>query len=764
MQRSFDDLGTPLPDVTFCVVDLETTGSSAERDTITEFGAVKVRGGEVLGTFHTLVNPGRAIPPEITLLTGITESMVGPAPRVEAVLPAFVEFAQGTVLVGHNVRFDAGFLNAALERDGWPRLAHSLVDTAALSRRLLADEVPNCRLGTLASRLRLDHRPTHRALDDALATTDLLHLLLERAASFGVYGLDDLLALPRMEAHPQAAKLRLTTHLPRTPGVYLFVGARGEVLYVGKAANLRQRVRSYFSTDERRKVHGLLREATAIHHLPCSSTLEAAVVEIRLIHEHQPRYNRQGRRSGSYQYLKLTLNDAFPRLAVTRRAANDGSVYVGPVSSAAVARLLAEAIHSVAPLRRCAVPLPRSRSPAAAPKRAAPCLPAQLGVAPCPCAGVVDRGAYDRAVALVIRGLTEEPAVLLDPLRDRMAGLAVAERYEEAADVRDRAAALAAALARQRRLDSLRQAGVVRLALPGGAGAELCNGVLQQCWAGAPAAAAPKRGVAADAPPAAEPVAIQPRLALGPGPPAPDLPLPPELADEVGGGGGLARGRGGQGAARALRGRVGLTRRPPADVHATPLASPSMGDVLAAMLIATLIVMATAAAMGAWGVSRLRRRNLVSVRHRVKPPLPWLVSPQRCARLHRRLRDAVATMRMVVPRSTRRHKPPAELAELARAADELEAHAAALDGDLVIAARLRGTSGIVLRARLGGQVGDVERVAARITAAAGATSPRRSAQPTPEALAELSEQLDALEAARDELARLEARVGLVTSP
>ena len=365
--------------------------------------------------------------------------------------------------------------------------------------------------------------------------------MLERAASFGVYGLDDLLALPRMEAHPQAAKLRLTTHLPRAPGVYLFVGARGEVLYVGKAANLRQRVRSYFSTDERRKVHGLLREATAIRHLPCSSTLEAAVVEIRLIHEHQPRYNRQGRRTGSYQYLKLTLNEAYPRLAVTRRASNDGSIYLGPVASTAVARLLADAIHSVAPLRRCAVPLPRSRSPAAPPKRAAPCLPAQLGVAPCPCAGVVDRAAYDRAVALVVRGLTDEPALLLDPLRDRMAGLAVAERYEEAADARDRAAALAAALTRQRRLDRLRQAGLVRLALPGGGGAELCNGVLQQCWAGAPAGPAPASASASASehgPPAgaarpAEAVTIQPRLALGPGPPAPDLPLPPELADEV---------------------------------------------------------------------------------------------------------------------------------------------------------------------------------------------------------------------------------------
>jgi len=183
VQRSFDDLGTPLRDVTFCVLDLETTGPSPATDTITEIGAVKVRGGECLGTFHTLVNPGRAIPPQITVLTGITGAMVGPAPRVEEVLPSFVEFADGAVVVGHNVRFDAAFLDGALDRAAWPRLQRPLIDTCAIARRLLRDEVPNCRLGTLSSRLRLDHQPTHRALDDALATTDLLHLLIERAAA-----------------------------------------------------------------------------------------------------------------------------------------------------------------------------------------------------------------------------------------------------------------------------------------------------------------------------------------------------------------------------------------------------------------------------------------------------------------------------------------------------------------------------------------------------------------------------------------------------
>src|SRR4051795_11794750 len=129
MQRSFDDLGTPLHDVTFCVVDLETTGGSAVDCAITEIGAVKLRGGRCLGTFATLVNPGVLIPPAITVLTGITQSMVLPAPRIEQVLPSFLEFTAGTVIVGHNIRFDLSFLNAALSRHGWAKLPHRSVDT-----------------------------------------------------------------------------------------------------------------------------------------------------------------------------------------------------------------------------------------------------------------------------------------------------------------------------------------------------------------------------------------------------------------------------------------------------------------------------------------------------------------------------------------------------------------------------------------------------------------------------------------------------------
>ncbi|MDG2113834.1 MAG: exonuclease domain-containing protein, partial [Actinomycetota bacterium] len=243
-QRSLDDLGTPLHEVTFCILDFETTGGHRTDDTITEVGVVKTRGGERLGTFQTMVNPGRAIPPEITVLTGITEAMVMRAPRIETVLPSLLEFLGDAVIVGHNVAFDMAFLNAALERSDRPRITARPIDTLALARRLIRDEVPNCRLGTLATRLRLPNQPSHRALDDALATADLLHVLLERAGTMGVLGLDDLYQLPKIEQHPQAHKLALTQSLPRDPGVYSFLDRDRRVLYVGKATNLRTRVRS----------------------------------------------------------------------------------------------------------------------------------------------------------------------------------------------------------------------------------------------------------------------------------------------------------------------------------------------------------------------------------------------------------------------------------------------------------------------------------------------------------------------------------------
>ena len=193
VQGTFDELGTPLRQVTFVVVDLETTGGAPGSSGITEIGAVKVRGGEVLGELQTLVNPGEPIPSFIAVLTGITDRMVATAPRIDTVLPAFLEFARDCVLVAHNAPFDLGFLKAACTGLDVPWPGFDSVDTARLARRVLtSDEAPNCKLSTLARVLRASVQPTHRALDDARATVDVLHVLFERLGGLGIISLDEL--------------------------------------------------------------------------------------------------------------------------------------------------------------------------------------------------------------------------------------------------------------------------------------------------------------------------------------------------------------------------------------------------------------------------------------------------------------------------------------------------------------------------------------------------------------------------------------------
>jgi DNA polymerase III subunit epsilon len=465
---SFDDPATPLHDVTFCVIDLETTGGSPASCAITEIGAARFRGGERQGTFQTLVNPGVPVSPEVTVLTGITEAMLQPAPPVEAVLPSLLEFVSGSVLVGHNLRFDVSFLDAALAASGRPPLGHRQVDTVALARRLVrddADEVWNCRLGTLADRFRLDHRSSHRALDDVLATADLLHLLLERAAAFGAYGLDDLLALPRLAGHPRAPKLRLTARLPRAPGVYVFRDRHGRALRVGKAADLRNRVRSYFAGRDERTA-ALLRETQAVDHLVCASPIEAAVLELRLIQEFEPRFNRTSGRARAYRYVMASAGRR-SRLVVTRSACADGAPRLGPFPSTAVARRVVEALGS----------------------------------------------------AEVAPDLVAEPDQLVEALADRVLALDRVGRHDEAASIRDAAAALGRARRRHQRLDELRRSGHTMVELPDGRRVELARGrLLRAGRAGTPPTAAADAGSAElarflsaegiEAPPAAGPVPL----------------------------------------------------------------------------------------------------------------------------------------------------------------------------------------------------------------------------------------------------------------
>ena len=449
-QRSFDELGRPLRDITFCVVDLETTGGSAQGGSmITEIGAVKVRGGEVLAEFQTLVNPHPELPAFIAVPTGISNTMVADAPPIESALPAFLEFAAGTVLVAHNAPFDVGFLKHFAEQQGrpWPRF--EVLDTAKLARRVITrDDAPNCKLSSLARVFGSTTTPNHRALSDARATVDVLHGLMERLGGLGVHTLEERQTFSSRVTTAQRKKRHLAEALPHSPGVYLFRDDRSRVLYVGTSRDLRTRVRSYFTASETRSRMGeMVGLASTVDGIECATALEAEVRELRLIAEHKPRYNRRSRFPEKVHFIKLT-REPWPRLSLVRRVLDDQADYLGPFASKKSAEKCLAALHDTFPVRQCSDRLSRE------PSRAA-CVLAEMGRCLSPCDGSVDATTYAAVVRQLRDTLLRRPDEVVEAINARMAALAADERFEEAGIHRDRLAAFVRAAARTQRLSAL---------------------------------------------------------------------------------------------------------------------------------------------------------------------------------------------------------------------------------------------------------------------------------------------------------------------
>lgn len=473
LQPTFEDLGTPLFDTTFVVVDLETTGGG-EDSAITEIGAVKVRGGEVIGEFQTLIDPQAHIPALIQVLTGITDRMVAGAPRLDAVLPGFLEFLGNAILVAHNAGFDVGFLKRACGAHDYPWPGNQVIDTVGLSRQvLLRDEVPNHKLATLARHFKSPTTPNHRALSDARATVDVLHGLIARIGTLGVHTVEDLREFTRKVPAQRRAKRTWADGLPDSSGVYFFYDTvpedgdeRRRVLYVGKSVNLRRRVRTYFTAAEtRRRMDEMVRVAQGVDYVSCATPLEAEVVELRLIEAHSPRYNRKSKFPRKLHWLKLTT-DAFPRLSVVRKVADDGATYFGPFRSRDTVDDVASAIQDAYPIRRCTDRLSPRRTQSA-------CILAELGRCLAPCNQSVTIEEYAAVVTELRNALAGDVRPVLTAARERLERLVAQERFEDAEAIRRRLVAWTTAMMRHHRVASLARCRQIIAAKPRDQGWEI---------------------------------------------------------------------------------------------------------------------------------------------------------------------------------------------------------------------------------------------------------------------------------------------------
>jgi len=482
-----------LADVAFTVVDLETTGSTPGFGKITEIGAVRVQNGVVVDRFSQLVDPLMPIPRIITGLTGISDRMVAGKPTIDQVLPRFVEFSRDSVMVAHNARFDMGFLDYELGMLCRQSFQRPVLDTMRMARRLW----PQLRssLAALSERFATAARPSHRALDAAAPTAELLLIFLARLQEDGLSTLEDIVRFCQPESRRNYHKIVLTERLPSGPGVYIMRDENEAPLYVGKAESLRRRTRDHFL---QKQAYGARQALELLHHIDVIETgseFEALLLETRLIGELGPPYNDRGTHASGYQYVKLS-DEAFPRLYVTPNRLDDGGFYAGPFRSQSFARRLVECLTSAYPLRTCArmprtttgvahegegdgrdaEPEDRAGGPephgsngrrAGRGKRVGRadgthgCARYDMGACLAPCRHELD-GSYTRVVEQVRRVLEGDGAELEGMLEARLQELVAALAFEKAAKLQEQRETLTQAVRLVRRLHAaLRTWGVL---------------------------------------------------------------------------------------------------------------------------------------------------------------------------------------------------------------------------------------------------------------------------------------------------------------
>jgi DNA polymerase-3 subunit epsilon len=348
----------PLEAARYVVVDLETTGLRPGRAAICEIGAVRLEGLTHAGTFQTLVDPGVPLPSVVTSLTGIEDRDLAGAPSPVLAVQRFLDFASGAVLVAHNARFDIGFLDREVELVEGRRLAAPVIDTVALARRLLAGRVARASLSSLSHFFGTSTRPCHRALPDAEATAEILLRLIGLAQERGARTVADLGRLAAPRTRRVYDKRSLAFGAPTSPGVYLFVGKGEQILYVGRARNLRERLRSYFRTDRQRPaVEAALAAVERIEWRVLGSELEAALEELRLIREERPPANARSSRPDRYLYFGRRGD----RIVVSSTPSP-----LGPIRSRRRAELAARALQGASESELAMLssggPLPRLRA------------------------------------------------------------------------------------------------------------------------------------------------------------------------------------------------------------------------------------------------------------------------------------------------------------------------------------------------------------------------------------------------------------------
>ncbi len=433
-------------DTEFVVCDVETTGLSPSDNRITEVALIRVVNGEITERFSTLVNPGQHIPLEITRLTGISNEDVFEKPRFEEIaeaLSAFIGDAaeKPVVFVGHNAGFDYKFLQHSFARTG-KFFDMKVLCTCKLARRLLR-RLRSKSLVNVAAYFGINFDRQHRAYDDALATSKILINFMEMLQ--GDYEFEKTSEVLRFqntriytEDKKSPALKRINMSLkdfPREPGVYFMRDKNGEILYIGKAKDLRERLSSYFrhNSELPPRTARLIQQVASVDCEITGSELSALILESRLIKQHKPRFNSAMKRFRFHPFLKIDIQNDYPRIEKVYEIENDGANYYGPFASGMTVNRLLKDINERFFIRKCEAKKlrPHAQHPT--------CMYLEMGKCNAPCNFSETKAQYAEQVKRVHEFLVSDNGVSAQSLyQERMNEYSENMEFERAAFLRDR--------------------------------------------------------------------------------------------------------------------------------------------------------------------------------------------------------------------------------------------------------------------------------------------------------------------------------------
>ncbi|HPI37227.1 MAG TPA: exonuclease domain-containing protein [Ignavibacteriaceae bacterium] len=420
-------------DTIFTVVDVETTGLNPSYNNIIEIALVKVLNNEIIDVYSTLVNPARDIPYFITQFTGISNDDVYNAPFFEDIVDEITSFVEGTVFTAHNLSFDLSFVRKEFRLCGIDNFKPYQLCTLKMARRLYP-ELKSKALGKVANHLRIINPEAHRAESDAKVTARILiRMINELKSNNGIKTLEELI---NFQFNPQSSLRKKVLNekldndlqfLPDAPGVYYFLNSKEQIIYIGKAKSLRERIKSYFSSTAPSKSKKIVKQASKLKTEITNTELTALLLEAELIKIVDPKHNVQLKKYHNKYFLRINKTHPFPNAEITNHFDFDGNDYFGLFINRVKAAQIKEIIDKAFMLRECKdKEFNKGRE----------CFLSEIERCTAPCVNS-NSTLYEDELNKVYDFMCGKDKFLLERLLQKMKSYSETQKYEKAAEMRE---------------------------------------------------------------------------------------------------------------------------------------------------------------------------------------------------------------------------------------------------------------------------------------------------------------------------------------